>query len=399
MKRVASMFASTLFLITPVFPAVAAEFQAEEELSITVPVAGDLYAFGARTTISENVDGDLVTAGGDITVRGSITEDLMVAGGKVRIEGNVGDDARIAGGDVSLDGTVFGDVIIAGGTLEIREGSVIEGDLIIMGGEVRMAGQVKGKLFTRTGVLRMSGTVEGATDIMGEDITIDGRLAGSSQIVAESITLGEAASFGAPVLYWSKNESIDFGDKAEQGAQFSEELRPQEHEISDGAKLGIFAGIFTAIIGYSLLSAAVMILVLLFTTKTYFSEAAKRLTAKPWQSLLTGFLYFMCMPIAGLLLLLTIIGIPLALAVFAVYTISLIFASVCSAVVLAKWAEIRWKKKWSTSVFFFVALLVFILLKVLSFIPILGWIAKAILVFMAFGALLHTKYEKYLKIR
>ena len=56
-----------------------------------------------------------------------------------------------------------------------------------------------------------------------------------------------------------------------------------------------------------------------------------------------GFVWLVCVPVLALLLLLTVIGIPLALFVAAVYLAVLPLAYVAAAVGLGDWALARWQ--------------------------------------------------------
>lgn len=401
MKRFSSLLISSSLLATIAVPAFAFEFLAQEELTVSTVEPGDVYAFGGRTIIEEDVTGDLITAGGQVDVRGNVSEDIAVVGGQLRLEGNVGDDLRVAGGNISIEGNVEGDLIVVGGSVEIRSTSTIAGDVFVAGGEVRIEGNVNGKLMARSGMLTIAGTVNGEADIKAEELRLLGTIAGSSTFVAQKLTLGDDARLNSPVTYWTRDGEVEFGEVAAAGATFSEELRPYtpptKHQQKEAG--AAIAAALSAIIGFALLSAAVSILVLLLITKTYFPDAVKKLKGKYWQNALIGFLYFVVTPLFGLFLLITLIGAPLAVAVFALYFISLLFANALTAIVIAKWAEVYWKRKWNKTGLFFVAVFVYILLKVLGFIPVLGWIVKFVLVCMAFGALAQTEYEKFKKVR
>ncbi len=71
-----------------------------------------------------------------------IHDDYVIAAEQV-IQGNL----ALLDGDLSLDGTVLGDVLVLDGNLELLPNSVIEGDLITVGGEVEhLGGKVLGEM-------------------------------------------------------------------------------------------------------------------------------------------------------------------------------------------------------------------------------------------------------------
>jgi len=119
----------------------------------------------------------------------------------------------------------------------------------------------------------------------------------------------------------------------------------------------------------------------------------------PGRSALIGLLYFVVTPVIGVLFLITVIGIPISLFIFIMYGFMIFFAKPLTAIVLAKSTEIKYaKKKWGKTKVFFSSLGYFIALKFIGIIPVIGWILVMIGVFIAFGAMLDTDWEKWKKV-
>ena len=118
----------------------------------------------------------------------------------------------------------------------------------------------------------------------------------------------------------------------------------------------------------------------------------------PWKCLLYGFLYFVLLPVIAIVFLITIIGFPIALLLFAMYGFVIFFAKPLTALVLARWTELYYKKKWGKVTIFFVSIGLYVLLKLIGLVPVVGWIIVLLLILLAFGALLETKIEKWKKI-
>jgi membrane-associated protease RseP (regulator of RpoE activity) len=66
---------------------------------------------------------------------------------------------------------------------------------------------------------------------------------------------------------------------------------------------------------------------------------------------------------------------------------------------VARWIELWRKQTWSLGIFFLVSLLVLVMFKLLIVVPVLGWIARSGLLFMAVGALLSTLLEAWKRVR
>ena len=112
-----------------------------------------------------------------------------------------------------------------------------------------------------------------------------------------------------------------------------------------------------------------------------------------------GFLFFAVTPLVALFFLITVIGIPVGIFVAAMYVFSIVFAKPIAALTFARALEIWWKKGWGKIWIFLLSLVLYIALKILSVIPVIGWLVVVVAVFFAFGALLATKWAKWEKVR
>lgn len=132
-------------------------------------VAGDLYVLGNTVTVNGSVDGDLIAFGSNVVLNGAVTGDVLAAGGSVSISGDVGGDVRTAGGQVTLNGAVGEDVVAAGGTVALPGGATVEGDLVVSGGQATVAGAVAGNIEASVGTYSRTGTVGGTEHVVQGD--------------------------------------------------------------------------------------------------------------------------------------------------------------------------------------------------------------------------------------
>ncbi|MDQ4034377.1 MAG: hypothetical protein M3153_00460 [Chloroflexota bacterium] len=129
-------------------------------------VDGDLYVMGGTVTVNGSVDGDLTAFGGQVLLNGSVAGDVLAAGGSVSIAGDVAGDVRTAGGQVTLNGSVGEDVIAAGGQMALQGGATVDGDLVVSGGQVTMDGAVAGNIEANAGTYNRTGTVGGTEHVV-----------------------------------------------------------------------------------------------------------------------------------------------------------------------------------------------------------------------------------------
>ena len=403
MKSLFSIVSILTLLVAPIQSVGAAMYMGDEMIFVDSPINEDAYAAGGKVVFDSNVDGDLIVGGGNVEVNGFIAQDLTAAGGDLRIKGDIGDDVRIGGGDISILGSVEGDVIVFGGRIEIGSDSVIGGDLVVNGGEVTISGEIQGDALVNAGVTYVKGTVNGNLTNYGGELFALGTVIGNSEIVSDKITLGKDALFRGDVNYWSNSE-VDFTAATAGTVTLDQDLKPYKEKHMREAKIGAAAALGALAAGailYSLLSALLVIALLVLVTKTYFVDSAKIVRKEPWLNTLYGVMYFIVTPIAAILMMFTVIGIPIGATILAVYAISLTFAKPFAAVVLAKVWEQRSKNKkavptWKTAGF---ALIIFVLLKLVGSVPVFGWIVVFGVVSMTFGGMMRAEYSRYLKVR
>ncbi|MFA6259161.1 MAG: polymer-forming cytoskeletal protein [Candidatus Peribacteraceae bacterium] len=381
-------------------PVSAAAILGAEMLHVTVPINDDLYAAGGQITIQNAVGGDAALAGGELLMTGTIGGDAHMIGGRIDLRSAVADDAHLAGGEIRISSTIADNLFVTGGRVTIAEGAVIGGNVYIAGGEVFLDGTVRGDVFARGGRLLVRGNIEGSADIAVADFMMFGSIGGPSRIAAERITLANSASFGDDILYWQRNGAMAFTGALEDGAAATYDASLALRTWNVGEQVsGAFAGAIFMSLVYSTLFAVAIIMLLAAVTQTFFRNTAQFLRKQFWASLLMGFLYFVAMPVAIVLLFLTVLGIPIAIVLGFLYALSLCLARPLAALVLARAMELNWKRKWGYWAYTGVSILAYVVLLLLSFIPFLGWFALLIVICAAFGALLHTKWTIWKKVR
>ncbi len=371
--------ACTLLLLTIPF-AQGSDYRSGERVTVDKPVTGDLYVGTGELWVKAPIAGDLIAAGGEIKVMDSVMQDILVSGGELYLEGYVGDDVRAAGGRITVSGTIAGDLLVFGGEITIEENANIMGDLRIFGGDITINGTVDGDFKTAGGSIYFGGEAKSDFEIKGGDIEINGNILGPATLAASEITLGENARFNSPVRYWQEDGEMDFG---EANAHFDPEL--EEYE-GDRKPFGLSWTPFLILYGLSIL---VILIILNFLFNKPLAQAADTLQKEPAQSLAYGAVYMLGLPILGILLLVTIIGIPIGLLFLALGFFSWIFSLSIAAVITAKSLKTRYNyQSWNTWLLILVSAAAFAVLKLISLIPFIGWLAYILVVAMALGSII-----------
>lgn len=338
------------------------------------PAAGsgaNVATAGASVELAQPVAGDLLAAGGRIRVVQPVAQDAALAGGDVAVQARIGQDLRAAGGRVALSAPVGGEAHLVGGSVRLERGAEVAGPAWLAGGEVQVLGRVGG------GAKVFAGT-----------LVVDGTIQGDLQVTAENVELRPGAQVGGALRYASRNP-LRMADGAQVAGPI--ERRPLPERAAPprgtGAAMGLAFWLVT-------LFAAGVLWVLLFPR---FSDAARvQLQKAPAASLGAGLLVLVAMPMAVLLLAITLIGLPLAGVLVAAYGLVLLAGYLVVATTLAERLLGAAGKAGATSPApRLAALAVALLLLVLvSAIPVLGWLIALGALMAGSGALVRQRFVR-----
>lgn len=349
-------------------PVFAQQFEYGNKVVIHQPVYEDLYIAGGNVTVDAPVHGDLVIAGGTVTVQDSVTHDILVAGGTVIIKGYAGDDIRCAGGRLYISNRTAGDLLVTGGRVQVNRSARVEGSLLASGGDLMIAGTVKGPMRVRANRMAFNGAA-----------------AGPAVLMARELSIGRRAAFQQDVRYWNRKGHPDFSHAMRHGTAVRDE------SLRMASARWHYLGFTSAVFLLWYLAAALIFIILLeYLFTRIMQKAGSSLLRYPLPYTGYGLLFIIVMPVLIFFILLTMIGIPLALLLLLGYLVILMLSSNISAVVLANWLNSRYHRHWSRWALIWVAMGVFIVLKMITLIPYIGWLLMLIAVGLSFGALLHS---------
>jgi phage baseplate assembly protein gpV len=359
-----------------------------ENVRITQAVHEDIYVFSGTVNIEAPVYGDIWCAGGTITIGDTVSGDIVIAGGNIFLRGIVLDDVRAAGGTLTISGNISGDLLVAGGTVTVEPDVVIGSNVAVSGGTVNFGGTTRGNFKSASGTLALNGTVEKDFQFNGGDLQLNGTVAGTSVLAGQNIEVGERAALRGPVRYWTEHGEIDFGNALQNGATATFDPSLRTHFERPDAKFLGFASVM-AVLWY-LIAAFTVIWLAQWLFSGSFRTAAGTAATDPMRSMGYGFLYFAAVPVAIVILFVTVVGIPVGVIALLFYILLLALANIITALVGAHWIDQRKTYNWRPVQLAFVALGLLVVLHVLGSIPFLGWIIKIAAVFIAYGALLYN---------
>lgn len=335
----------------------------------------DYFAAGESVRLSGTVNGDAYLAGGDVTIDGTVNGDLLVAGGSINLDGTVTQNVRIIGGTLMVRGTVGKNLSFAGGNLTTIKSSAISGNLTAGAGNVTIYGPVSGSMTVGTG-----------------NATIASRIGGNATVAAGQLMVDATGVVNGNLTYTSERDAM-----IQPGGTVSGTLtqRPWPKEFSPESREAMNQNAAWAMRQLSLLlriafvlSSFLLGMVLIWLFPKFSVDVATRIRTEPLPSFLAGTLLAIGLPLLSGLLLLTVVGIPLAFAGFLAWGLYLYLSHLFVALALGNILISRLSSQRNVLAEFLAGLLVYHLI---SFIPFWGSFLLMLFGIAAIGAFFYQK--------
>lgn len=328
---------------------------------VSAKYAKDVFVRGFSPSVSAQVSGDLHVVGFDITISGSVAEDFYAAGTSVAIGSTIAEDATVSGFKVILNeqAKVAGNVRIAAGTATIN--SPVQGSLVASAGELKINSIIAGD------VLLAAKSIQ-----FGEKARIDGNLVYSS---------GDDVSIPESVIAANRVQRVPFDRN---------EVIKDVRDTIDTAIPSFWPSVFSRITGF-LLTMGFLVLVaalLLAYQPDRVASFQQFIRNHPAKSILAGVLGLSTLigliPVSAM----TIIGIPLIPFVMLLILILWLFGYLLGAYVISRKLYASFIEAPLSSIGELCVLAVGLLvLALLNFIPVLGWLLNLIVMLMGLGAI------------
>ncbi len=332
----------------------------------------DVYVIAPSAVFAGDMLGDAFSVSQRISNQGTIGSDALFLGEKVELSGEVKDDARIIGAEVVVNGSVGDDAVLLGSTVSVASTTVIGGDLYVLGGEVRVAGAVGGNVF-----------------IVAHRTTIDGTIHGDLEVRGDVI-LEKGANISGNFIYHAKEE-ISIPQSGVVGGDIIFDQRKEEMTVFSSMS-GIFSGIFSI----QILMTLALGFFLLFWVRERTQEVLEEAVFNFWRRALRGALIVVLVPFFVLVLLFSVVGLPLAIVLLALFISGLVVAMAGAGLLLGVWIERFLFKKPPFPLWWRPVLVGIISLSLVSVIPYIGAIITLVLSLAVFGGA-GTVFYRHLK--
>jgi cytoskeletal protein CcmA (bactofilin family) len=271
----------------------AQSFEAGNAISVASneTVNSMLFTAGNSVDIAGTVNGDVYCAAQTLTISGTINGDVICAGQTVIITGKINGNVRLIGQTVTINSPVSGSATIGAQTLIIDKDATIGRDLLGGSREVTINGMVNRDVVTAA-----------------TDLTINGKVGGNIKGTTKNLNIGSIGLVGGNVEYTSNNDPvITTGGKI-----VGKVTRTTPKNQSNTNYVSPIAFSIGGLV-FGLIAWLVFAMVLVAMFPRTFDEITQNAMKKPGITVLIGILGAIAVPILIFILLITIVGIPLAL--------------------------------------------------------------------------------------
>ncbi|OIO48060.1 MAG: hypothetical protein AUJ28_00055 [Parcubacteria group bacterium CG1_02_37_51] len=325
----------------------------------------NLYRAGTTLDIAGEVNGDVYLAGQSINISGHIRGDVIAAGEVIKIDGIVDGNIRVAGRDITIGADVKRSVTAVGQSIFINDDAKIGATVLTFGQNIEMRGSISGNL-----------------DAAGETIFITGDLTHTNLFDVDNLKLSDAAEIRGNLNYTSYQEA-DIAEGTTIGGIIN-------YEQAKTSTAPIYNASFFWNKLLKLLRWFLIGLLLLWLVKGYTLEITAKMKDDPAKIILWGVLFFVVTPLVAIVLMISVIGIPLALMIMAIYVIALYIAKIFAALLVGQWVSKKFNWSFALPWQFLLGLVIYLILVSL---PWIGGALVIIALWWGLGGMIRFKYE------
>lgn len=326
--------------------------------------ATNIYAAGARITIEGKAKQDIWAAGALVNIDTETDGDLYAAGSRVSVKGKITGKARLAGADLKIDAEIGEALNAAAASIEISGDAKLPADSSLAAALIEFRGTAKDNL-----------------SLYADEVVFSGHAAGSVTIEGRHVQLDETARIEGSLTIRSSEEAIIspnatvVGKLTQTGLEDSEFFKEHEDD-SDGR--GFFL----------LLSASVFLLglILVIFARGFVEQGITMLRTQPGRSILWGLVVFFGIPIFVIVTMVTIIGIPIAVATLLLLPFLLILGFTTTTLGVSDWILNRNSESKKTGQRLLLLAVGVVLLVIIGFVPFLGGLLILLALLFGLGA-------------
>lgn len=322
---------------------------------------GDYFSVGKFIEISGTVQGDVYVFGGKIFIDGKVEGDVIAFGATIEILGEITGNVRLAGGDVKIYGRVGRNMTIMSANLQCFPFAEILGNAHALANTIDLGGKFSGNV-----------------NLMGSGARVGADIVGNLKAYVGELRLTSKASVRGKVIY-SSSSVVEI----DQGANISGKVEEKTSTFfrPGWKKTFVFSSRLVGLLMNFLFSFVLgLIVIKFFHAKLHRSLVV--LKESPWKAFGVGLLMIISVPVGCILLFVTVLGIPFALALITLAILSFYAAKILPIIWISNNLFSKFHLQKNSPFVFFLGLILFFLIRPIA---LLGTLMSLIFTLLGLG--------------
>jgi cytoskeletal protein CcmA (bactofilin family) len=287
--------------------------------------------------------------------------------------------------------TVSGALAACGANIQVLGN--VQGRLRACGANVVIPGDVQGDLRAYGANVNLAGKYHGKVKAAAANLILAGVFDGDVEVVAARIIVAPTAVLKGNLIYVSADLNIQKGSRI-MGEIVQRQTMAKKEKIEKWGREGIKAlvpvGIFFWFISIAALIIVGVLINYLFPKRT--NAVISALSQSPWKNLGFGLIFLVVVPVAIVISLITVVGIPAGVIAGLLYGIAIYISSIYIGVWMGR-KILGYLNKSMTTAFFWPLVVGIIVISLLSMIPFIGWLFRLFVLLLSLGALSVTMWK------
>lgn len=375
--RTRTIFLTVIGILAVVAPLVVFAKNGTVVVSADEKVEGDLLRAGRMVRILAPVDGDVIVIGGTVEVAGPVTGDVIAVGADVRVRSDVAGSVRVLGGTVEITGTVGRSVLAAGRQVVMGETAEVGWSITVASADFVFRGRAGRDVRAWSESSLIAGEV-------GRDLIL-------FATAEDGLTLERTALIQGDFDYTAADPAVVREGAVVKGKTSQHQLPEQSWRA---ATVGQALAKLIRLFGLIVVGLVLMSLV----PKAMDAMSAQEQVWK-WSSLGVGFLWTALTPIAAIVLLFTIIGVPFTLILAASWAIGVYFSQIIIALFFGRMLFRYVFKSEERAPKFMDLVFGALVWVILISIPFFGWFVYLVGILLGMGSLVAFKRQELARFR
>jgi len=357
-----------LFFIAPI-SVQAFELRTENIVTINKDevIEGNLYTTASSLIIDGEIEGDVFCIAGSITINGDVSGDVICAGNTIDINGFIEGSVRVIGNSITINNSIDKNLQAIGLSINLEKEAEVGWDMFVAGEYAEVAGFVGGDLHGGIANILISGEVK--KDIK---LQLDNRKEKGVLNITSDALIGGNVFYTAGTKGTISEEAIIDGEIKH--SFYKKEKADSNFWLFFGGLVSVFA-------------ALVVGLVLISIARKPIKKIISIIKNEVGPSFGFGSVAFFLTPIIVVLLIITIIGLPLAVILILLWAILLYLSKIIFGIFIGDYILKKYLKKKSKSLIWSMILGV-VVLWFFSDLPFIGWIFCLMSILWGLGGIL-----------